>query len=229
MSQEKKEFTEKTKCAHCGNIAPMEILKKHSQIKQEVEEFGESDAAFTISYEEGWIYDLLLCQVCHCLALQRTWYDDRIDDEQYMPRARSLYPAPDTMSKVLPENIRKEYDAALQVKKISANAYAVLLGRVLEVVCTDRKATGKSLSDKLADLAARGEIPNILVEMAHGLRQLRNVGAHADLGELTGKEIEVLDAIVKAILEYVYRGPKLVEEVKHLLASLTNTKTKPKP
>jgi hypothetical protein len=56
--------------------------------------------------------------------------------------------------------------------------------------------------------------------MAHGLRQLRNVGAHADLGELNESEIPVLDALSRAILEYVYRAPRLLEEVNERLKKL---------
>ena len=102
-----------------------------------------------------------------------------------------LYPQPETIGKYLPKAIHSAYEAAGKVRRIDANAYAVLLGRVVEIICQDRKAQGESLHDKLQDLASRGEIPAELVEMAHGLRQLRNVGAHADLGELNESEITI--------------------------------------
>lgn len=72
----------------------------------------------------------------------------------------------------------------------------------------------------MSDLAARHEIPKNLAEMAHKLRQLRNVGAHADLGALTDKEVPVLAALCRAVLEYVYSAPKFVERVEKLLEKL---------
>ena len=194
----------------------MEIVAKHSNIRT----VSDSDDTEEDSWEwaEGEIYRLLCCQGCGKVVLQRNYYDSRYDDYDVAEAFRTLYPQPDTMPKVLPHPVKSEYDAAIAVKPINANAYAVLLGRVFDKVCEDRKADGKTLSERLADLAEKGEIPKPLAEMAHGLRQLRNVGAHADLGTLTQDEIQVLDAILRAILEYLYRAPRLVEEVKQMLA-----------
>lgn len=56
--------------------------------------------------------------------------------------------------------------------------------------------------------------------MAHGLRILRNVGAHADLGD-SPAEIPVLDALCSAVLEYVYSAPLLIDSVEKRLVKLT--------
>ena len=177
--KEKKENTSKIKCPHCGNIAPMEIAAKYSTVRT----YSEFDDEHCLNWDEGEIYRLLCCQGCGKVVLQRDHIDTRFEGfEDYDVEAfTTLYPQPDTMPKVLPRSVKLEYDAALAVKPINANAYAVLLGRVFDIVCEDRKAIGKTLSERLADLAAKGEIPKPLAEMAHGLRQLRNVGAHADL------------------------------------------------
>ena len=104
-----------------------------------------------------------------------------------------------------------DYEAAQRVKNISANAYGVLLGRVLELVCEDRQAKGDSLHKKLQDLSTRGEIPAKLVDVARSLKDLRNVGAHALLGNLTAGEVPMLEDLTRAILEYVYSAPALAE------------------
>lgn len=197
----------------------MEIGAKYSRVSTDsvAEEPGEQ----SWEWEEGEIYRLLCCEGCGEVVLQRNYYDSRYEDFEDSSIAEeafvTMYPQPDTMPKVLPKSVKSEYDAAIAVRPINANAYAVLLGRVFDTVCEDRKATDKTLSEKLADLAKRGEIPQPLAEMAHGLRQLRNVGAHADLGTLTKDEIQLLDTILRAILEYLYRAPRLVEEVKQML------------
>jgi len=109
------------------------------------------------------------------------------------------------------------------------NAYGVLLGRVLDILCEDRRANGDTLYKKLEDLGNKGEIPKPLVEMAHSLRQLRNVGAHASLGELTGKEIPFLDNLCRAILEYVYEAPDLIQKAKQRLDEIATAATKGTP
>ncbi len=216
MSKDKTNFTRPIKCDHCGNIGPMEIACSHSRAITDSDSWSTSDGEEEVySWEETTTYSLFICQACHRPILKVGYWDERFPDESY---EKLLYPQPDSMGTVLPPLVRREYDAASKVRSINANAYAVLLGRVVDKVCEDRKATGDSLFSKLQDLASRGEIPNILVEMSHGLRQLRNVGAHADLGDLTTQEIHLLDAIIRTVLEYVYRAPKLLEEVKSNLA-----------
>jgi hypothetical protein len=120
----------------------------------------------------------------------------------------------------LPSKVAKAYEAAGRVKPVDPNAFAVLLGRVLEHVCEDRGAIGETLNERLGDLAQKGEIPRKLADMAHGLRNLRNVGAHATLGELTESEIPILDDLCRAILEYVYSAPALVARVQERLDGL---------
>ena len=58
-------------------------------------------------------------------------------------------------------------------RNIDANAFAVLLGRVLELVCVDRNAVGNSLHKKLQDLATKGEIPAKLVDVAQASRNAK--------------------------------------------------------
>jgi hypothetical protein len=80
--------------------------------------------------------------------------------------------------------------------------------------------SGESLYNRLTSLAEKCEIPTRLTEMAQQLRQLRNIGAHADLGKLTPAEVPVLDDLCRAILEYVYTAPKLIEQVELRLKEL---------
>jgi len=78
--------------------------------------------------------------------------------------------------------VESSYDAALAVKRIDPNAFAVLLGRVLDAVCEDRQAKPDKLFNRIEDLAKCGEFPPNLKELAHNLRKLRNFGAHDSLG-----------------------------------------------
>lgn len=120
-----------------------------------------------------------------------------------------IFPSNDKMPVGLPEKILKSYLSALKVKTIDANAFGVLIGRTIELVCEDRRAVGNSLEKKLKNLAERGEIPARLADVANSLRQLRNIGAHPSIGELSENEVPILNNLCIALLEYVYSAPYL--------------------
>jgi hypothetical protein len=129
----------------------------------------------------------------------------------------TLYPHQRRSPIGLPEGIARAYDAAKKIATIDANAYGVLLRRVLELICEDRAAKGKSLHCRLGDLAGKGEIPTKLVDVAGGLKDLGNVGAHATLGELSVADLPILDDLCRAILEYVYSAPYLAQKAQETL------------
>jgi len=217
MTNEKK-FTGRTKCGHCQNEGPMEIFADYSTVRDYY------DGASDTTWEAGTIWQLCKCPACDLPTLQSyDWHSGYMDgsDIEY----RLLYPLAEGIPRGLPSKIDAGYRAALKVRNIDANAYGVLLGRVLELVGEDRKAEGKNLSEKLKNLARKNEIPEKLVDVANGIRRLRNIGAHAILGELTPAELPVLDGLTRAILEYVYSAPLLASEAEQ---RLTELKAKPK-
>jgi hypothetical protein len=212
MSTQKR-FTESIKCSHCHNQAPMEVVSVHSTVREC------TDDRSGMSWQAGTVYELNQCPACEGVTLRRYyWHDGYMDgsDIEYTV----LYPMGEKGLRGLPRKIESSYQAALRVRNIDANAYGVLLGRVLDLVCEDRHASGDTLDKRLKSLADNGEIPTKLVDVAAGLRKLRNIGAHANLGELTGAELPVLDDLTRAILEYVYSAPLLAREAEERLARL---------
>ena len=198
-------FTAMRKCEHCENKAPMLFATTYSQVDSHEEDGGQ----FPHYWEEGYIYQLLECPACKGVILQRYYFHDHMDAEAEEPQ--TLYPVAQGLMDGLPQTVERAYESARRVRNIDPNAFGVLLGRVLEAVCKDRGATGDTLYKRLEFLATRGDIPRNLVDIAHSLRQLRNVGAHGDLGELTSREIPLLEDLTRAILEYVYRAPLLAK------------------
>lgn len=216
MTQDDKRFTGHERCGHCGNTAPMEIVAVHSGVKQYTD-YPRSN----ISWEEGTVYELLLCPACEAVSLRSYyWHDPAMDPSDVA--FKTLYPVEVERPAGLPDMIARAYDAAQKVRNIDANAYGVLLGRLLERVCQDRNATGNFLADRLKSLASMGEIPEKLVGVAKGLRDLRNVGAHPTLGELTPAELPIMDKLCSAILEYVYSAPFLATQAETCLNHLKN-------
>ncbi len=126
----------------------------------------------------------------------------------------------------LPPVVEKAYQSAQAVRDIEPNAFAVLLRRLLEIVCIDRKAVGKTLYEQLKYLATSGEIPAKLADMANLLRDMGNIGAHAGTGNITNDELPYLDSLCEAVLEYVYNAPLLIKNVEDRVKAIKTPKPK---
>jgi hypothetical protein len=207
MHAEEIRFTSPIRCGHCGNLAPMKVVASYSSVTtQEGEYCGDPD------YDAGDIYQVLLCPACNAIGLRSYfWHEGYMESEEDIT-FRQLYPSDIRVPSGLPTQIEKAFAAALKVKPIDSNAFGVLIGRVIELVCADRNASGRFLSNKLGDLSKRSEIPQKLVGVATGLSKLRNVGAHAELGELTAEEVPIMEDLCRALLDYVYSAPFLAQK-----------------
>lgn len=225
MSQSNQRTTEFLKCRHCGNYAPMNIAVSY-YLSTKPEPYYPPDEYYNPEPEEGYNYELLLCLACRKVTLREYFDHDYIDPEDI--KIETLYPRQGVKSFYLPSSVQKAYEAALKARAIDANAYAILLGRMLEVVCENRKVKGENLYDKLKILAENGEIPNNLVGVAHGLRMLRNIGAHEPIEGLSSEEIPILDDLSEAILEYIYIAPNLVRQAEERSQRLKEKKVRSK-
>ena len=194
-------YSDPQTCRHCGNMGPMRIAGNVADTICDPELHGQ---------EHGTIYEVLTCSKCGEPTMRAGLYYDGMEEEDWAPGI--LYPAEAKRLSSLPPKVQTEYESALEASRLtSPNAYAVMLGRVLDAVCEDRGAVGETLNKRLLDLADRGEIPRNLAGIAQNMRQFRNVGAHADLGSLTKAEIPFLESLSNAILEYLYEAPRLVQ------------------
>jgi Domain of unknown function (DUF4145) len=210
MFQAKQRTTDFLRCRHCGNYAPMNIATSYYLSTKPESYCPEDEYYYDNEPDQGYTYELLLCLACKKVTLREYFEHDFMEPEDI--KLETLYPPQGVKLFYLPSSVQKAYEAALKARAIDANAYAILLGRMLEVVCEDRKVKGEKLYDKLKVLAEKGEIPNNLVGVAHGLRRLRNIGAHEPLEGLSSDEIPVLDDLSRAILEYIYIAPALARQ-----------------
>jgi len=212
MTQDEKEFSEPTKCGHCGNVAPMEIRATVSQVR------SHEDAKSGFPWDEGPVHEILICPACDGIVVRRYYWHESLDPEDVQTEV--VYPCASATPVGLPPVIHQELEAAMRVRCASPNAYGVLLGRLLELICDDRGAKKGKLSARLKQLSTRGEIPEKIVELAQKLQALRHVGAHASSGRLTSVEVPILDSLCHAILEYVYSAPYLVRQADARLQEL---------
>lgn len=212
-----KRFSGKIRCEHCKNDVTMQIVAEYCKVR-------DYDAPKSgLSWEEGPVYQMLECPACEGISFGMFyWHEYRIE----LSALKILHPSDNHNIIGLPDRIQQAYDKANRVKSIDVNAYGVLLGRVIELVCVDRNTDGNTLLEKLKDLSNKGEIPDQLYSVANNLRQLRNIGAHASLGELTPYEIPILDNLCRAILEYIYAMPFLIAETVQRIKDLKGENTR---
>lgn len=214
MVKIKHHTTEVVKCLHCRNSARLLIVGEVNNFEaSSVDDQG-------LPYpEQGDVFQILECENCYKTTIRKYfWVDGWEGDDDRTVEYRNLYPTPEKKrAYTLPDEVKKGLDSANAVKDIDANAYGVLLRRLLEHVCIDQNANGSSLHVKLKDLADRRVIPDTLLNIAHGLKNIGNVGAHAGTGDLTANETEIMTSLCEAIVEYVYYAPSLVQQAQKLL------------
>lgn len=115
-----------------------------------------------------------------------------------------------------PDNIPPAIAASLEeaAKCHSIECYkaaALMVRRVLEELCEDRKATGGNLKERLASLSKIIVLPQALMQAADGLRLLGNDAAHIEattyqsIGET---EVRLAIDLAKELLKgaYQYQG-----------------------
>jgi uncharacterized protein DUF4145 len=119
-----------------------------------------------------------------------------------------LYPVPRAHLDNVPAAIEKEYRSARKYQNSDPNACAVYIGRTLDKICQHEKVKGNRLIDKLDNLIKEKNLPEQLGTMAHQIRQIRNLGAHAnEEDEVTEADAPIMLDFLEAILEYLYVAP----------------------
>lgn len=193
-------------CSYCGNKTP-HVIKTEISSSEKIYDFNGESLGEMETY-----YYLTECKTCKGISLYGDW--EASDDPGNLREAKLLYPAPRKLGEAIPKEIRKSYEEAKKIEKISPNAFAVLIRRSLELLCRDQKAKGNNLKEQIADLSERGLIPNTLVEMAETLRFMGNIGAHKIESNIDQTEISAIDDFLIAMLEYVYVAPHKIKKFK---------------
>lgn len=201
-------------CGFCGNQTMFEIVGEYALD-------GIDD--YPCSSETYSTYALMKCRACRQpTLLEREKFF--AEYEEFRPTdvvvgVNRIYPADDALWEYLPPAVAKVYGAAANVRFADPGAYAVLIGKTLEVVCKNEGAEGRTLELKLRDLANSGHIPSVLAQMGHQLRKFRNFGAHADEGnEVTKEDLPIIREFVEAILEYLYVAPRKLAALEQRIA-----------
>ncbi|WGM31488.1 hypothetical protein KKHFBJBL_01735 [Brevundimonas sp. NIBR11] len=94
-----------------------------------------------------------------------------------------------------------------------------MVRRILEELCEDRTATGKTLKDRLGNLGTNVVVPKELLDAADELRLLGNDAAHIEAksyDEIGEAEASLAVELAKELLKAVYQYQSLVDRLRGL-------------
>jgi hypothetical protein len=123
----------------------------------------------------------------------------------------------------LPPDILSSLEEAIKAEAAACyRASALMIRRVLEELCEDKKAVGSDLKKRLASLSGSVVIPKELLDAADELRLLGNDAAHInakDYDKIGPEESKLAIELAKELLKAVYQYASLVDRLKALKKS----------
>ena len=220
MSQSNQTDEEIFLCCHCGNRTPHTRVFEYTAplLYEEIDR----------QYYEPFSFHSYVCGTCKGLALLGCFDHEKLEKESFRPPMPRLYPiGPDidppshTVSgeNPIPLSVRKAFREAWPLRHTAPAAFANQIRRTLEFICEDQNADGNTLYEQLEDLASKGVFPGGLADIATLVRMLGNIGSHASDKEVNIWDAELLDALFRMLLEYIYLGPARVKRLKQRMSS----------
>jgi hypothetical protein len=205
-------------CAHCGNETPQQIIDVRSS-SQTARVLTEVDWGEEI--HEHVTYLTAVCGTCnsilvYCSGIEYLGDTELIDLEE----AIRVYPTVRRLHRSVPEEISRLYWNAFRIKKTAPDAFVMQIRRALEAVCNDRGAQGKSLHNKLADLFSKGELPQIMFEVANETKDFGNIAVHEADEKIRMWQANTIDDYFRAIIEYIYVLPNKLGQFRDSLDRL---------
>lgn len=195
------------RCGWCQVQTALNEVARH-QKDFEQEDYGLVESRSWVLYE---------CVSCGRPTLREEWWHEYLEEGS----TDTLLPTGERDDSALHPEVARAWKAALAVRYVEPNAFAVLTGRTLEVIARVEGAQGKTLVQKLTDLARSGRVPGPLADMAQTLRQIRNLGAHDTGDEVKATDVAAIFEFADAIIEYLYRAPAKIKAVEARLGKQT--------
>jgi len=179
-------------CSYCEAKVDCTVLGEHSSCDPEL------GIPFKATFLE--------CPVCKNALLAGQEYFQFSRDKSEWDDPVRLWPQPvKHFHWSLPELVRHSLDEAANCYKAKAyGACAVMCGRVLESICSEKKTKNKYLSGGLKELLAAEVIDKKIFRWGTALREHRNIGAHANIEKISEADAKDLLDFASAICDYVY-------------------------
>jgi hypothetical protein len=111
----------------------------------------------------------------------------------------------------------KLYEEVWPLRHRAPAAFVGQVRRLLEFVCEDRKAAGRSLFEQLRHLVTQGTLPGYFTSITDLLRVVGNMGAYATDEDLSRWDAELIDDFFRSVVEYVYVAPAKIRRMQERL------------
>ena len=205
-------------CNHCGNKTSHTLLASHS-----------ATFLYEQSGEERWYepfeFYLYSCGTCQGVLLLGDFschlYPgmSRADYPRLYPVGASLLPPSYMMSPShpVPQRVLQVYEEIWPLRHTAPNAFAGQIRRALEYICQEQNAEGDTLFRKLNDLTGKGILPATLAGMTTLIREGGNIGVHASEEDIDTWDAELIDALFRVVVEYVYIAPAKMKRLEERL------------
>lgn len=142
---------------------------------------------------------------------------------------KQIHPPLRQVNYQLPPLVDHSYREAIKCEATGAwQATTVMVRRALEAIAKEFDPSAKSLQQGLESMKSQGAISEELLQWAHGLRLLGNVGAHATEEQMTDLDAREAIDFLDAIAEIIYQlRPKF--KAMQARRGLLDPSLKPKP
>lgn len=174
---------------HCGHCMTFSLAKVHGDYIEEE--------------DQGNLKRVYLGACVNCmrpLVMQQWesgWNDDLGPLEVQFPLAVDANPS-------WPAEVRDSYSEADACFKANAfNATAVMCRKTLEHICKELNVKG-TLNESLEKLGKDGTVDTRILEWAHGLRGMGNVGAHAGTSKVSREDARDILDFSRALIDYIF-------------------------
>lgn len=218
--------TELLECATCGNFAQHNLEHKYvaDTLNDQLDDGTKVYEPFTrLSYS---------CTTCRALNVygdhlhlnQGVFEGKELKDYRLYPRGALILPPRHMLSpkEPVPRNILKLYEEVWPIRHKAPSAFVGQIRRLLEYICDDQGATGKTLFKKLESLADKGVFPGHIENITDMLRLVGNMGAHATDAELDTWDAAHIDDFFRFVVEYVYIAPAKLKRMSERLSVRSN-------
>jgi hypothetical protein len=202
-------------CGSCGKETAHKILAK-------IARFDESPCGDIQVWND---YHIIQCQGCKIVSFceESSCSEDVGFDEEGKPEfivTQRLYPG-----RVVGRPLLEEfYNLPHGVAQIYKQTHEALCGKlsilagvglriIVEAVCSERKASGRDLKERINNLVKQGVVTNDGADILHSIRLLGNKAAHETQAN-TQDELYAAFEVVEHLLKAVYIIPRKAQKLK---------------
>jgi hypothetical protein len=219
-------------CPHCGFTDTHKLVEteKDPQRSRTSKVVAKREDGGYDAEETRWSHLILRCAKCGRDTYRLV--ETELEKRSFRPVSRGEAPPPITIPQEpvfhlihqfpvgspaahisVPEDVQKAMTEVEQCFAVGAySACGTMARRAADAFALDKKAEGRDLYERLADLKGKGLITPTLYDWAEELRTAGKVGAHPEWEDLNAEEADYAVRLLREIIRFIYINPAEVAE-----------------